>query len=328
MLTATVTIATSLLISSIYGDIWFFWKLRFKNEANRQRWMRVLDRFTLSLSDQQLITGTAILIIGYIKLPYAISLYHFSLITNLAMFSCSAHLASVLSLRRYFQRNPQVAWLRVFLMVAFAILLSVSLCIFGAHWGTRNDSTGEVTVILRRPAICIQGIQGQTTQLTLRRGLGGILAIYLAICYWAAFSYVFPNAEVFFTKWLLTKPLEAIERCFSRHDIHERFMHWRPCFPALSLSHILQILWWIASLALSASLRVWGFDESRAGRLEGSENDWSAGQILSLLLIFLPVLSAVEIYFGGSSAHCKRYCTNTLAEEENENTAQRSLQVL
>jgi len=127
VLTASVTIAASLLTSSVYGDINLLWKPRFKNEASRRRWLRVLDRFTLSLSDQQLITGTTGLLIGYIKLPHGISVYHFSLITNLAMFSCSAHLASVMSLTRYFQRNPQVAWLRICLMILFALLLSISV---------------------------------------------------------------------------------------------------------------------------------------------------------------------------------------------------------
>jgi hypothetical protein len=213
------------------------------------------------------------------------------------MFSCSAHLASVLSLRRYFQRNPQVAWLRICLMVIFAILLCASLAVFGGYWGSQ-DGDGWFSIMLREPVVCGRGMTAYCGECRL---LGGMLAVYIVLCYWAAFAYVFPDAEIFFTKWLLTKPLEAIERCFSRHDIHERFMHWRPHFPALWFSHILQTLWWIASLALSASLRKWGLEESQAGRVEGSENDWSVGQILSLLLLCLPALSAIEIYFGEST---------------------------
>jgi len=66
----------------------------------------------------------------------------------------------------------------------------------------------------------------------------------------------------------------------------------------MGFAHFLQVLWWSASLGLCISLRAWGFGESRAGRLIGSENEWTVGQILSLFLILLPVLSAVEVYFA------------------------------
>lgn len=182
--------------------------------------------------------------------------------------------------------------------------------------------------ILQASVLCTLKDTCRGDYCALHRLLGVVLAVYLAICYWAAFAYVFPNAEIFFTKWLLTKPLEAVERCFSRHDIHERFMHWRPQFPALYVSHILQALWWIASLALSASLRSWGLQESRTGMIEGSENDWSVGQILALLLICLPILSAVEIYFGELFTDFKRVMLTRLIEEENEIKARQDTQVL
>ncbi|KAK0618959.1 hypothetical protein B0T14DRAFT_565860 [Immersiella caudata] len=193
-------------------------------------------------------------------------------------------------------------------MAIFAILLVVSLCMFGVYWGASSVDGESVTdILLREPVLC-----NREAACPECMALGVILSLYVGVCYWAAFAYVFPNAEIFFTKWLLTKPLEALERCFSRHDIHEKFMHWRPRFPTLWVSHILQAVWWAASLVLSASLRLWGLEESRAGRVEGSESDWSVGQILSLLLICLPVLSAVEIYF----------------EEENENKAQETTQII
>jgi len=62
--------------------------------------------------------------------------------------------------------------------------------------------------------------------------------------------------------------------------------------------------------------------------IEGSENDWSVGQILALLLICLPILSAVEIYFGELFTDFKRVMLTRLIEEENEIKARQDTQVL
>ena len=86
---------------NLHGDIPFSKKLAQLNDKKRSFWTRVLGRLILGLSDQQLATGIAILTIGLIRI-YRISTYHFCVINNLGMFSCSSHLASVLSLRRYF----------------------------------------------------------------------------------------------------------------------------------------------------------------------------------------------------------------------------------
>jgi hypothetical protein len=93
----------------------------------------------LGFSDQQLLTGIAIMSIGYIKLC-SVSTYHFYVIETLAMFSCSAHLASVTSLRRYFQDHPTVARLRILFMLFFAILLSAALLMMGIN--LRKSATG------------------------------------------------------------------------------------------------------------------------------------------------------------------------------------------
>jgi hypothetical protein len=60
------------------------------------------------------------------------------------MFSCSAYLALVLSLRRYFQVNSQVVWIRVVLIVLFALLLGSSLRLIGiVGFDLRDDMTRD-----------------------------------------------------------------------------------------------------------------------------------------------------------------------------------------
>lgn len=276
---AFLTTGAALVASVLYNDIPIpIFSIRI-SERRRKFWVSVLDRYILGLSDQQLVTGISILTIGFINLSRGISAYHFGLITSLGMFSCSAHLASVISLRRYFQENHEVTRIRIGLMLLFAVLQSVSLIILGIPLPKPMYSQ------LSCPAV--QLIKHDVLSWRL---LGIAFTLLLLFCYWAALSYVYPNAEVFFTKWLLTKPLECVEYAFSLHGFHETFMHWRPHFPSLALSHTLQCVWWVCSFITSLVIR-----KSNTSTVEAS---WGFGQILAVLLIAIPFLNAIETYYG------------------------------
>lgn len=60
-----------------------------------------LERFVLALSDQQLVTGLAVLISGFVKCD--ISLYSFRMVASVAWFSCTTHLSTLIVLKRYSQ---------------------------------------------------------------------------------------------------------------------------------------------------------------------------------------------------------------------------------
>jgi hypothetical protein len=251
--------------------------------AFRKRfWARVLDRFILGLSDQQLVTGTSIMMVGYVKITQ-ISTYHFFLIISLAMFSCSAHLASVLSLRRYFQSRPKMAKIRFVVMLIFALALIVALLMAGAPlFISRIDLRCPIIWVIE----CPQTYGGEVS-----RAIGAGLVFLLIFSYWAALSYMLPN--IFLTKWLFTKPLEFIERTLRIYQLHERFMHWRPRIPSIVVSQGAQIVWWVLSFCFSVALRHQGSE-----LVHGSENAWGFGQFLAVFLITLPFLSAAEIYYG------------------------------
>jgi len=57
-----------------------------------------VEAFVLSLSDQQLATGVAILVAGFVKCD--ISVYSFRNISAIAWFSCTTHLATLTILKR------------------------------------------------------------------------------------------------------------------------------------------------------------------------------------------------------------------------------------
>jgi hypothetical protein len=58
-----------------------------------------VEAFILALSDQQLVTGLAILIAGFVKCD--ISVYSFENVSAIGWFSATTHLATLTILRRY-----------------------------------------------------------------------------------------------------------------------------------------------------------------------------------------------------------------------------------
>ena len=88
----------------------------------------VLTRFILTLSDQQLVTGLAILI-GAVSNQRILSVYEFSVVLSLAWFSSTTHLATLDALREYFLEHKVVRSWRVGGMLSLLVLLSYCLVV-------------------------------------------------------------------------------------------------------------------------------------------------------------------------------------------------------
>ncbi|KAH7007128.1 hypothetical protein EDB80DRAFT_777719 [Ilyonectria destructans] len=104
-------------------------------------WANCLYDMVISLSDQQLATGFAILVSGLIGLGNgSITIYHFSTVTGLAWFSSNTHLLSLLVVHSYadsvkyfspkrddpklrYLSRQAINWIRIILMSSMAILL-------------------------------------------------------------------------------------------------------------------------------------------------------------------------------------------------------------
>jgi hypothetical protein len=113
---------------------------------------RVLKQVILGFADQQLVTGLAILIAGYMKYC-TISVYHFNVVTELAWLSSVTHLLSVSCLRGYFVEHPGIRDSRAIGMVCFLIMLVVS-CVFEIH---HNQTGDDWTAPLRCRFSSLQG---------------------------------------------------------------------------------------------------------------------------------------------------------------------------
>lgn len=106
--------------------------------ANQRR-SESLQRFILALSDQQLITGLAVLIAGFWN-RCTMPLYYFSIIASVAWFSSTTHLSTLAILRVYLIDHPRVRDWRVVAMLCVAALLSV------AQLGSYSDLDGSLPV--------------------------------------------------------------------------------------------------------------------------------------------------------------------------------------
>ncbi|OCL02565.1 hypothetical protein AOQ84DRAFT_422468 [Glonium stellatum] len=93
---------------------------------SRKARQEALSRFILTLSDQQLVTGLAILIAGVAN-QCRLTVYEFSIVLSLAWFSSTTHLATLDTLRDYFLAHKVVRNWRVACMLILLVFLSYSL---------------------------------------------------------------------------------------------------------------------------------------------------------------------------------------------------------
>lgn len=85
------------------------------------------------MSDQQLVTGLSIMISAYSRLNCGIPIYHWKLIATTAWFSSATHLATLLFLRQYLQRNRCLWYVRLVLMTVLVVMLAVAMVPTGVY---------------------------------------------------------------------------------------------------------------------------------------------------------------------------------------------------
>ena len=117
-------------------------------------WESTFRTAILMMSDQQIVTGIALLISGYVQLPCGLSAYHWQIIVYLAWFSSLTHLTTLTILRKYFRDNPGPRLWRTFLMLFMVTMLGIALLPTGdALWfGDFSDGFSDGSPGI--PALC------------------------------------------------------------------------------------------------------------------------------------------------------------------------------
>lgn len=136
LLTTSISIAAAVLDEMLQADTAFlhkklnvfFSRNRSVESLRRCRFGRnVLSRLVLALADQQLVTGFALMLTGWIIYHNRLNSAHFVLTIYSSCLSSSSHLAALITLRSYFTENPTLALFRICIIPVFVILLAVSI---------------------------------------------------------------------------------------------------------------------------------------------------------------------------------------------------------
>jgi hypothetical protein len=299
--------------------------------ANKRISREAIQQVVLMLSDQQLITGASILIIGYIK-HCTITQYHFDIIALLGWISFTSHQSTLMILQEYLAPRPSMRHWRAIWISGLFGMIGVALIV------TFNNNFLH-TYGMSTQCVC-NNMRGNYSKQWLVW-----LALYLFLLVWgylAVMAMLFPDQI-----WWITTVSSMFQYVFKiptriRNKSRIRFVqeqalladlsrHWTKSAPSIrttyhlgataiswstwliitsltflifllffSISEIITIdlfriyaslLWAAASLF---SLK-WSAVENG---MDGSENDWGFGQLLPLLLLILPVFAAWEIIYG------------------------------
>jgi hypothetical protein len=272
-----------------------------------------LQAFLLDLSDQQLLTGLALLIAGVIR-HTDITLYSLDVIAALLLLSSTVHLGTIPILRPILRSSRVLKWMRIVPMGAKLVgIVALWIMKITTTW---NDEPGTSDIFFK----C--AIEHFTLRGTSRAD--ATLFILLAVVFLAASTNVFISLhgprggprglEDQLSRWLynifgiqgLPSQQQYLQHKSSVTRTQGFFSHLQGLHLAESFafhecfqSFAWHILWLLFIQAFSMGLVF--INRQQTGPISGSLNIWGFGQIVALALLVLPVYSAVTNYLDPES---------------------------
>ena len=288
-----------------------------------------LESFVLTLSDQQVVTGVAILIAGFIR-TCSMSIYHFNIATSLAWFTSATHLATLGVLLTYFIDRPTVRdWRTIAMLLLLLMLIAAQL----PAWSILDNSL---------PVSCFYSsvpIEPEFTNLVTLIATTGFLVVkyteriarlYTWDAEWTISGFVIEIlVRIFASDYrelsynriakggkdahLAAREISELIRAerekirFRQFEMVMKVAHGR------LKSYMLAILFMAHEFSLSFLSQVltlafaitYGFAQTIVFRLdmpssgiEGDQNEMGFGQLVPLFLLLLPGLAIGELYFG------------------------------
>lgn len=230
------------------------------HEIRRQSEAKVIRKLLLSLSDQQVITGIGIQCVGLAKMKTMVS-YHFFIIWMLSLLSTATHIGTLLALVNDFKRDWLLRWLRQFFM-SINLVLSIVSGIF-ILLSVMRDLKPTL------PIACVWQVQSRGAPSNAGISIAGTIAVMAAQCLFFALAVWYLHVKE--RKWL----------------------------KAVQIVGLLALVAMGAGAAVRVILLSQAFGHPSVPLTDTGERDWSFGQLLPLLLLLLPLVSAVEILRGG-----------------------------
>lgn len=286
---------------------------RVVGEKNASRWSEACFALVLTLSDQQLVTGNAILITAmYMLNDGSISVYHFNLVTDLAWFSSNTHLLSLLIVRAFLYSSKSkeslkndkwrakwdfwvLRWIRVLLMLTLAGLLLYASWVSGYEYWYEN---------LRCPASCVENLPKGGT------GLKWTIVNFVLIIqvYPIQVAFAFPSLkDAWLDKarpWILMHSQNLLVQTQENRPLYVFLKVVQKAFAAVwyflaseTEACLEQIAWFTLGVIWTVGDRRLGHQSDTLAPEEAeAENQLGFGQFVPLLLLILPLLTLVEAY--------------------------------
>ena len=212
-------------------------------------WEPTLRAAVLMFSDQQLVTGLALLISGYVQLRCGISSYHWQTLTYLAWFSSLTHLTTLTVLRQYFRDNPAPRLWRAVLMLVMVTMLGVALLPSGDGLWFRSDNDYDNTAQLS--ALCffrrlVARPPEERFELETYTTASMLISVLVLFSGYLTRLFKLSRKATAFTKvWIRTKPGRILKSAL-RSSIQRAgksnttmFMYWRLQHFVLETAYIL-----------------------------------------------------------------------------------------
>ncbi|OAA73448.1 hypothetical protein ISF_00349 [Cordyceps fumosorosea ARSEF 2679] len=215
------------------------------------------------LSDSQIVQGIGIQSVALAKMQTLVP-YHFFLVWMLSLLSMATHNAALLALARDYRRGWVLRWLRQLLMLANLVLSCVS-GVFVLQVVSRGMSVSTL------PVACVWDGDAAFGK---PPGAAG------ALSYVGTIAVIVGNVATFgLATWYL----------------HSRAQRWYKMVQVVGLLAM-------TAVAVGAAVRVVllssAFGKPSVALADENEKEWSFGQLLSMLMLVMPLISAVEIYGG------------------------------
>lgn len=298
--------------------------------AARRNRRIALERFLLALSDQQLVTGLAVLIAGYMKMC-SMPIYYFNIVASLAWFSSGTHLATIGALREYLISHPVLRNWRVIAMLAVLALLILAqppawtyrdgsnliFCIFHGA-GIWISFPNLVTLITTMGFLVVQYSQriARLYSLDLDWNISeSLIEVFAKLL--SRGNYQDPSRKTV-AEMNAGKPKDSISALIRKEREDNRHARFKSAmlncegrlkayaiatiFIANELSHgfASQVTVMIFDLTYGLANTIILRTGTPSEGIEGDQNEMGFGQLVPLFLLLLPTLAVCEFYYGES----------------------------
>lgn len=279
-------------------------------KKNKARRIWALERFVLGSSDQQLVTGLAMLLAGFLNLC-TIDWYHFQIVSGLVWCSSTIHLSTLVLIRDYLSERSIIRRWRVTLMCLTLIGLIAAQVFNYGYYGDNSAPT------------CCTRLQFQSAD-PINIGSFLALVVFLVRSYGNKFTTLYSkHSNTSMVDWGLHSIEQELLRVPEERRKKLHIAPYRIRYKGLKLAKWLErpvqaftifsnvrrdfnhsFLNNIFDLFFGLCFGIISILTSRSNpgiEILGNENDSGFGGTVALLLTLLTIVALYEMYYGMSS---------------------------